>query len=506
MLSLALFASCLTSVALVPRVIAVADNRILQISSSTGHTCALKRDGTVACWGRNLAGELGNANFELQTVPKLVSGGALSGKTVTQIAAGGAHTCALLSDGSVACWGWNISGQLGNGNTNDSSTPLAVTGGALTGKTVVQIAAGGNRTCALIDDGSVACWGFLFNNGTSEHLPENFQLTPSLITSGALNGATVAQIAVAESHFCALLTIGNVACWGDNYFGQIGDGTTSDVELPFLVTSGLLESSSVVQIAVTYSHTCALLTDERMACWGGNYWGQLGDGSNTNRSTPTEVSGGAINGESITQIAVGNAHSCALLANGALTCWGSNLDGEIGVPGISTTSVPVLVGGGALYGKTVAFVSAAGTITCAVLSDESASCWGTNDLGQLGDGTTRNQNAPVSVVWPVRARAVTKPVINGQARVGQTLTANKGRWTGAPTPTFTYKWYACTAKVASPTQNVPNSCRAINGASRTTLKLTSAQKGKYIAVQVTGNSTGTVATRWLSKTINAKVS
>jgi len=480
--------------------VASADTSAIEVTSSTGHTCALKSDGSVACWGSNLWGQLGDGTLDNRTVPVPVTSGALTRKTVTQIATGGGHTCALMSGGSVACWGFNIAGQVGDGSTVNRLRPIVVSGGALSGKNVVQIAAGGARTCALIDDGTIACWGYLYGDGTGDNSPITDRYSPVSISDGALSGNTVTQIAVAESHICALLTGGTIACWGDNYFGQIGDGTTVDVESPRTVNSGSLVAASVTQVAVTYSHTCALTSNGKVSCWGGNYWGQLGNGTKTNVSVPTEITGDLITGETVTQIAAGNAHSCALTADGSLFCWGSNLDGELGNRFTTTTNEPILVAGGALTGKTVTQVATGGTITCSVLSDNSISCWGSNDFGQLGDGTTQDRLRPVAVVWPSRARAITKPSTTGVALVRQTLTAIKGTWTGFPTPIYTYKWYACSAMITRSVQNVPRTCWLISGAASATFRLTAAQEGKYIAVRVTGKSTGTLSTSWLSKT------
>ena len=129
------------------------------ITAGMYHTCALISDGTVACWGANDVGQLGDGSYTGSNVPVAVTGGALANKTVTDIAAGYFHTCALISDGTVTCWGNNGFGQLGTGNNMDSNVPVAVTGGVLTGKTVTDITAGDFHTCALISDGTVTCWG-----------------------------------------------------------------------------------------------------------------------------------------------------------------------------------------------------------------------------------------------------------------------------------------------------------------------------------------------------------
>ncbi len=183
------------------------------------------------------------------------------------MAAGGAHTCALRNDGTVYCWGDNWEGQLGDGTTALSRpTPVAVAG--LTGATA--LAAGGSHTCALQSDGTVACWGDNYygqlGDGTTTSRP-----TP--VAVAGLSGATA--LAVGGSHTCALRNDGTVACWGANYYGQLGDGTFTDRLTPTAV-AGL---SGATAIAARGSHTCALLADGTARCWGNNEYGQLGDGT-----------------------------------------------------------------------------------------------------------------------------------------------------------------------------------------------------------------------------------
>jgi alpha-tubulin suppressor-like RCC1 family protein len=482
---------------------ALANKTVTQIATGAYHTCALISDGTVTCWGFGADGQLGTGNTNNSNIPVAVTGGALENKTVTQIATGNRHTCALISDGTVTCWGDGGYGQLGTGNTNNSNIPVAVTGGALANKTVTQIATGAYHTCALISDGTVTCWG-LGGYGQLGTGNTNNSNIPVAVTGGALENKTVTQIATGYGHTCALISDGTVTCWGWGTDGQLGTGNTNSSNVPVAVTGGALENETVTQIATSDLHTCALISDGTVTCWGYGISGQLGTGNTNNSNIPVAVTGGALENKTVTQIATGNRHTCALISDGTVTCWGNGTGGQLGTGNTNSSDVPVAVTGGALANKTVTQIATGYGHTCALISDGTVTCWGFGGDGQLGTGNTNNSNVPMAIVWPVRAANTVRPTITGQARVGKRLTVNKGTWTGTPTPKFTRKWYACTAKVARPTQTIPGTCQLIVGATKATFKLTTAQKNKFIAVRVTGRSRGTTATSWLSKT-SAKV-
>jgi alpha-tubulin suppressor-like RCC1 family protein len=348
------------------------------IATFWSHTCALASGGGVKCWGDNGSGQLGDGTTTERHTPVDVSGLA-SG--VTAITAGWSHSCALTSIGGVKCWGYNGSGQLGDGTTTERHTPVDVSG--LTSD-VTDIAAGWSHTCALTAGGGVKCWGAngsgQLGDGTTtvRHTPVD--------VSGLTNGVTA--IAVGESHTCALTAGGGVKCWGWNGHSQLGDGTTAQRSMPVDV-SGL--ASGVTAIAAGYGHTCALTTGGGVKCWGDNYYGKLGDGTTTDHSTPVDVSGLA---SGVTAIAVGSSHSCALTSIGGVKCWGWNGRSQLGDGTTADRSTPVDVSG---LTSGVTAIAAGSFHTCALTSGGGVKCWGYNRSGQLGDGTTTDHSTPVDV-------------------------------------------------------------------------------------------------------------
>lgn len=321
------------------------------LSAGTDHTCAVL-EGAAYCWGDNTNGELGIGSTTATTVPTAVAtSGVLAGKTVTAISAGmddtngGQHTCAL-ADGGVYCWGLNIHGELGNGSTTQSTSP---------------------------------------------------------VRAGTIGGATA--VATGYMHSCAL-TGGKVYCWGDNSRGQIGDGTTTRRTSPVLV-QGLLVGKTVTAIAAGAAHTCAV-AGGAVYCWGSNVSAQLGintSGSGTNRSQPVAVSTtGVLNGKTVTAVTAGEAHTC-VIADGKAVCWGYNNNGQIGNNSTSLALVATAVTAPWAATATVTSLSAGMYSTCAVVADK-AYCWGENGSGQLGNGTTTDQRTPVAVT--------SSGVMNGQ--------------------------------------------------------------------------------------------
>ncbi len=301
------------------------------------------------------------------------------------ITTGGDYTCALLSTGGVMCWGWNLFGQLGNGTTTDPLAPVEVLG--LTNG-VAAIAAGGYHTCALTTAGGVKCWGDNDVGQLGDGSPMNCHMPVDV--SGLSSGMTA--VAAGGWHTCALTAAGGVKCWGWNIYGQLGDGTTTDRLTPVDV-SGL--SSGVTAIAVGGYHTCALTAAGGVKCWGSI----TGDGTGDYSDTPVDVSDlssgvTAISaGGSFDSLAVGYGHTCALIYGG-VKCWGWNYFGQLGDGTGMYRLTPVDVFG---LSSGVTAISAGVEHTCAKIAAGGVKCWGRNDIGQLGDGTRENRLTPVDV-------------------------------------------------------------------------------------------------------------
>lgn len=343
---------------------------LTSVDAGINRTCAMTSAAGVKCWG---------ASYGIQ--PMDVSG--LS--NVASISVGGGHACALTTSGGVKCWGANDQGQLGNGTiTLYETTPVDVTG---LSSGVVAISAGDFHTCALLASGGVKCWGQNLRGEIGDGT--TIQRTTPVNVSGLSSG--VSGIGAGTLHSCAVLTSGGVKCWGYNFAGALGNGTTTDSSTPVTVT-GL---TGAMAVSAGGYHTCALLTSGAVKCWGDNFGGQLGDGTTTTRLTPVSVSGLS---SGVTEIATGKYHSCAKLAAGGGKCWGLNVNGELGDGTTTQRNTPVDISG--LTSGVGVVAAGGGQHTCAALTIGGVKCWGYNGAGELGDGTTNNSTLPVNVLLP----------------------------------------------------------------------------------------------------------
>lgn len=339
-----------------------------------GDPCSVLADGTLRCWGFNASGELGDGTTTNRPTPNPVFG--LS--KVEKVAVASQHVCALMSDGTVECWGTNGSGQLGDGTNAAHHTPAPVPG--LSG--VTQITAGFYHTCVVRTGGAVECWGdnqwgeVGDGSGKNRNAPVSVNLTgvKTLVAGGA--------------NTCAVMTDGTLQCWGLNSWGQMGAGAPGTNALAPTPVPNL---TGVSEVAPSGNHTCVLMSDQTVRCWGVNNYGQLGNGSTDPLYEPTPVPG--LSG--VKHVIVGDEHSCATLGDGTAQCWGHNDHGQLG-DGTTTdrhvpTSVPTLAPNAQMAGGL--------GIVCALLGTGNVSCWGSNGYGQLGDGTTTDRHAPTPVVW-----------------------------------------------------------------------------------------------------------
>ncbi len=360
-----------------------------RVSASRWHTCAITSSGGVVCWGHNAYGQLGDGTATQRSAPVPVSG---IGTTVKAIAAGRYHSCALTTGGAVVCWGANFYGALGDGTTTPRVSPVAVIGLA---SGVAAIAAGADHTCALTATGAVLCWGRnadgQLGNGTTTN-----QTTPAVVTG---LGSGVASITAGEAHSCAVTTAGSPRCWGRNSDGQLGDATTTSPRLTPSSVSGL--ASGVATMSAGTAHTCAVTAVGGALCWGRNAEGQVGDNSTTRRLSPAAVSGLS---SGVLAIAAGGYHTVAVLSAGGVVAWGYNQQGQAGGGTFQGRLTPASAGS---TGASAAAIAAGGTHTCAVNASGEILCWGANSEGQLGDGTASRRLSPVRVrgfsaeVWSV---------------------------------------------------------------------------------------------------------
>jgi alpha-tubulin suppressor-like RCC1 family protein len=370
------------------------------------HTCVILAGGGVRCWGANDSGQLGYGNTDKigdDEAPGTVGPVALgTGRTARAIAAGADHTCVILDTGRVRCWGWALHGQLGYGDqvdVGDTEMPSAAGPVQLgAGRTAKGITAGAYHTCALLDNGSVRCWG----NGTSGQLGNVAAVyigddeTPD--TAGPVDlgaGRKAVAVAAGSYHTCAVLDNGAVRCWGWGLYGQLGYGGTANIgddETPGSVGPVALGAGrKAIAIAAGEYHTCAILDDGAVRCWGAGDSGELGYGNVDavgDDETPDAV--GPVDlgtGRTAVGIALGLRTSCAVLDTGDVRCWGSSTYGlgygdreDIGDDETPGSVDPIDLGAG----RTALAISGRTGHNCAVLDDGSVRCWGYGLHGQLG--------------------------------------------------------------------------------------------------------------------------
>jgi alpha-tubulin suppressor-like RCC1 family protein len=350
------------------------------LSSGDDHTCVLQESGELTCWGRNNQGQLGlGFTSQYEATPQAVA----NLTDVRDISAGDDFTCAVLQSGQVKCWGWNLFGQLGQPEAAQAeSTPVTVSGI----DQAVQVRTGQSHACALLKSGQVQCWGWNFAGQLGHGRIGDKETTP--VTVEGLSD--VMQIDAAGYHSCALLKLGQVKCWGSNQYGQLGNGELGR-ETNQATPTAVSELFQVKQIALSDRHSCALRTDGQVKCWGANFSGRLGHGDTDearHQSKPIQVS----DLSDVTQLSAGQGHTCALLSSQKVKCWGWNAYGQLGITSGQNAASPELIPG--LPPLTA--VTAGGSQTCAQTAT-GILCWGANQYGQLGNGQTEAATTPVTV-------------------------------------------------------------------------------------------------------------
>ena len=343
------------------------------LSAGGEHTCSVRSDGTLWCWGRNTWGAVGNG----QTGPGPKAPARIGSSSAwSSVAAGGASTCGIRESGALFCWGLNNQGQVGDGTTKLRKSPVQI--GSATDWS--QVSLGWFTSCGLRTDGSAWCWG---DNSAGQLAGASGGLRPQ---PTRIPGEGWSSISVGGWHVCGIKGDGTLWCWGRNTFGQVGNGTTRDQHSPVQIG----KDHTWTQVSTSWSHTCGLKASGEVRCWGRNSDGQVGDGTRASRVAPTVVGGLP----PMEDVAAGEGTTCSLDRGGQLWCWGGNTYGTLGNGTRSDSTVPVRGAG------TFRTLSAGWMHMCAITGSGTSRCWGNNESGQVGDGTAQDAVSPTAPVWP----------------------------------------------------------------------------------------------------------
>ena len=349
------------------------------VSIGGNAACGATTAGAGYCWGSNSTGQLGNGSTSNTATPVKIAGGLAFGSVSTGSLQN--FSCGLTTAGAAYCWGYNDYGQLGNATFANSTSPAAVAGNL----TFSSLSAGdGGQACAIATGGAAYCWGY---NGSGQLGVASIAYSSSPVAvSGGLSFATISSGENGQT--CGVTTAGAGYCWGYNAEGELGIGSVTSVNAPAAVSGGLVFSS----ISAGFSSTCGITTAGAAYCWGDNTYGELGNGSTTNSSVPVAVTGGL----TFAAVSVGDAYACGVVTSGAVYCWGYNAEGQLGNGSTVPSPVPVALFGG----LTFASVSTGYASACAVTPGGAAYCWGNGASGQLGNASFATPLTPVLVVTP----------------------------------------------------------------------------------------------------------
>ena len=401
----------------------ISRERIGYLSAGDTHTCVVLVDNSVKCFGLGNEGQLGNestSNIGDGVGASVASSSAISlglGRSARAIASGTSHTCALLDNMTVKCWGYGAVGAIGSGSTASRGDNSGEMGDAFpavdlgSGRTATMIAVGSNHSCALLDNATVKCWGRsnsgqLGYNDTVTRGDAAGEMGNSLPVISFASGRTATAITAGANHTCALLDNAQVVCWGDNAYGQLGQGSMDNIGdgvgaiVATTPTINMGTGRSVVAISAGDLHTCALLDNAAVKCWGMSSNGRLGTGDTIDLGDDPGEMGDALapidlgNGLGAVAVTTGGEHTCVLLTNTYLKCFGNGMDGRLGYGNQNSIGDGPSEMGDALatvnlgVGRTVLAVSAGLAHTCAMLDDASLKCWGNGGSGRRGSGNT----------------------------------------------------------------------------------------------------------------------
>lgn len=369
---------------------------VVEILAGGGISCVRLEGGGVKCWGSGLHGAMGYGNSKSIGDNEHIAGQGLAplGDGVVELALGSSFTCGRYDDGGVKCWGRNIEGQLGYGHEDDlgnDETPESY-GPIELGGPAVRIATGNAGACAILEGGAVRCWGVndygRLGLGHTEDIGDDE--VPTAVPTVDLGGFVAAEITMGSRHVCVLNTEGELMCWGQNLFGQLGYGIEDDIgddEHPAAV--GLVPvGGPVEQVVAGSSHTCAKLVSGDVRCWGHHGLSALGTANDyMGDDEPASAVPFVQFSAPVAELAgAGGNYACARLETGTVECWGDNREGQLGLGHEVEVAVPAGTPGVGLGGATVVDVSSGWNHSCALLEGNQVICWGNGSRGKLGTG------------------------------------------------------------------------------------------------------------------------
>ena len=427
------------------------------------HTCAIDANDSLICWGSDNYGQLGDGGDYVNShsnqssmvwSPPSMTVDVGTGRYPVSVNTAYRHTCAILDNGDLKCWGSDQYGKLGDGGSVDPGTydssvvlgsPPATPIDLGQGRTAVAVAPGDHHACAILDNGSVKCWGSDENGqlGISQSQGSYISAPVNQTVDLGANRTAVA-IDSGRRHTCVILDNADMKCWGWGHRGQLGDGTTYSKDTPVSVNLGA--GRTAVALGLGGLHTCAILDNGSVKCWGFNQYGALGNGGNSNIDSPPSSSINLGTGHTAVAVAAGAQHTCAILDNGSLKCWGSDIHGQLGYGGTSSnlntpSSSTVDLGNG----RTAVAIGAGDSHTCAILDNGEMKCWGRHTYGQLGIGTTSSdEQSPISVsgnvAWNTTTSGSTGSGSGGSGSGGSggsnIFYGNNSTWSGSMTEMY----------------------------------------------------------------------
>ncbi len=356
----------------------------VQALPGSGNTCVLSSSGKVKCWGQNGDGSLGVGN----TVDTLLPTATIdfgAGRTVKVLSFSAGGGCGILDNDELKCWGWNGWGQLGFAAPIMTSAPGASVP-LPPGRTAKSVSAGGNHTCAILDDGTLWCWGY--NGWGALGLGNNTHTSAPTAPVNLGAGRTAKTVRTTYNATCAILDDDSLKCWGQNGWNQLGAGGGFDTNAPSTAVD-FGPGRTVKMVAPGGTDTCAILDDGSLRCWGYNALGECGVGSTSYVAAPTVVNLGA--GRTVKSISLNGYSACAILDDDTTKCWGiREIVGDGGSGGSYNVPGPAIDFGPGRTARAVSTMNHA----CAVLDNFTVKCWGANNSGGLGTGDTLNYYAP----------------------------------------------------------------------------------------------------------------